>query len=125
MRDVLAEVEGRAAGKTHRVAAIRQQVVEQVIVHQVGLCPPREVLAEENVEAAAETDEPDIVGLARRRYQPTDKGLEDRIGRLRGRGFMDNSRINPTQKKRRPGEVPVDQLRTYGVSLRLGMRRDA
>src|ERR1022692_3930433 len=106
LHDVLAEVEGRAAGEANGESAILQQVVEQVIVHQVGLRSPGEVLAEENVEAAAETQEQDIVGLVRPGYQAAHEGLDDRILRLRGRGFMDDPRIDWAQKQRHFGEVP-------------------
>src|ERR1035438_3836873 len=96
LRDILAEVEGRAAGEARGEAGILQQVAEEVIVHQVALCPPGEVVPEVDVEAAAETDEKDVVGLARPGDQSAHQGLDYPILRLWGRDFIDrkSTRLN-------------------------------
>src|ERR1039457_6964467 len=124
LHDVLAEVEGRAAGEAHGEAGILQQVAEQVIVHQVGLCSPGEVVSEVDVEAAAETEEKDMVGLARPGDQSAHESFDYQILRLWGRDFMDDPRIDRAHKDRHFLEVPVDKLRTESVGLCLGMCRD-
>ena len=69
MLDVLAEIEARAHGEPHGEPAVFQQVVEQVIVDQVRLRAPADMLGEEDIEAAAESDKQDVVGLVSRRRQ--------------------------------------------------------
>ena len=125
LHDVRAEIVGRAAGEAGGEAAIRHEVGEQVIVHEIALRSPGEVVAEENVEAAAKADEKDIVGLGRRGDQAAYKSLDHRILRLRGRGFMHDSRIYGTEEQRRFGKAPVGKLRTYREGVCPGMRRDA
>src|SRR5271157_5110746 len=61
--DVLAEVEARAGREAHRKPAILQQVVEQVVIHQVRLRADGDVLGKEHVDAAAEAVESGPVGL--------------------------------------------------------------
>src|SRR4051812_25374830 len=96
--DVPPEVKARTYRESRGPAALRQQVVEQVIPHQVALGANSEVAGDVDVESVADSVESLPVPFSTLRRQLRHDCSCDRVLRLGNRYFPDRSHRRPHKK---------------------------
>src|SRR5579884_2565433 len=117
---IAAELERRPDGEAYGIAPVPEQVVEQMIVHRIGLETDSDVPRKIHVRTASETVETGPVLLLSGGSQLPDDARGDRVGGV-WRGRLMNGADGRSDEQRGIFPAVPGKLRTGGVVLRLGV----